>query len=722
MERSKYMERILKHKLDGVSLETDNLARIAESLTVDEGSANVTEQTSDELTNLSIEDEACTIDPVGDTTTHYSGEFSYWNFSMRIKHRIEHQTRTSVAQDTQSEDQRSFEYWRAKQLRSGNNHLSAALACCPPAQIARFLVNVFFKYTETYYSFIGKQWLLECLTLFYNDPGALGQKGPAVISIVLTVFAIGTQYAYLDSPKRGSNEQNINDFSEDDIGVTFYQNAVRLLPEIIECSCLESVQACLLFGYYSLPIDASGLGYVYINLAVRLAMQNGMHRQCKNETFTPEMIEIRNRVWWTVYCFERKISIFHGRPLSVLRSDVDTNVPQGSQESQAHSGDVTSSIVSIQLTNFLEDFFHELCRLRQADSKTVPSILSNLLAKKQVMSQWWDSLTQGVLDDKRRHDRVALHLQLEYCLVNMFIGRSFLFKAESPHLKRKQSSRSRPKQCSHDPSTNSEGTESQRCRARDLVSACIESAKQALEVCRQIRDEGPGLSRASYIEYSSCRASLLVLIAYAIQNRSNELREQLQTGLDMIREMAAAGDSARSEVALIEALERALSRLHKEPHASQPSDVHSGALSEYNAFKQWGSMWRNSTADSSEIPSDISPIHYAASVLTAVQPVVSESHSLDHLEQLIDHSVSSPESIRDISMDAIHAFDPVNGLSIFGSGNLSMSSGWPTQTETQVLEQFLATPVSPPRLTTSDGLSNTFSAGDTRGNAWLYRR
>lgn len=123
--------------------------------------------------------------------------------------------------------------------------------------------------------------------------------------MILTVFAIGTQYAYLDSPKRNASGKPGPVFSEDEVGNMFYQQAIRLLPEIIESSTLESVQACLLFGVYALPIDASGLGYIYINLAIRLAMQNGMHRKYAGEAFNPSMIETRNRVWWTAYTLER---------------------------------------------------------------------------------------------------------------------------------------------------------------------------------------------------------------------------------------------------------------------------------------------------------------------------------------------------------------------------------------------------------------------------------
>lgn len=195
---------------------------------------------------------------------------------------------------------------RAHQLRPANNHLSEAVSSCPPRHVANFLVNTFFKYAETHYFFVEQSWVLEKVNSLYTNPESFSKNGSEVtISILLTVFAIGTQYSHLESSRQSSISAPGSTFSEDDIGATFYQHAIRLLPEIIEISSLESVQACLLFGYYALPVDASGLGFIYVNLAMRLGMQNGMHRKCKNEAFTPAMIETRNRVWWTAYALER---------------------------------------------------------------------------------------------------------------------------------------------------------------------------------------------------------------------------------------------------------------------------------------------------------------------------------------------------------------------------------------------------------------------------------
>lgn len=119
------------------------------------------------------------------------------------------------------------------------------------------------------------------------------------------ILAIGTQYAYLDSLPRDRGQIPAGPFSEDAIGVMFYQQACKLVPDVITISSLESVQACLLIGVYAMPLDASGLSYVYLNLAVKLAILNGMHRKYPNDRLDPTIREARNRVWWTAFTTER---------------------------------------------------------------------------------------------------------------------------------------------------------------------------------------------------------------------------------------------------------------------------------------------------------------------------------------------------------------------------------------------------------------------------------
>ncbi|KAJ5301725.1 hypothetical protein N7508_006588 [Penicillium antarcticum] len=668
IERTRYMERILKRTIEGISLDTKSLGKLADALDTDYHDKGAISSDPKDLESLGMDDETCTMDPVGDNTTHFSGEFSYWNFSMRIKSHIQSQIKEP---DTRYPDH-SSDFPRAHHLRPSNNHLSAAISSCPPRHIANFLVKIFFKYSETHYYLVQESWVLSKLDLLYHNPESFSHKGAEVtVAIILSVFAIGTQYAHLESLGQAQTSASGSTFSEDDVGATFYQQAIRLLPEIIEIASLESVQACLLFGYYALPVDASGLGFIYINLAMRLGMQNGMHRKCKNEAFSRSMIETRNRVWWTAYVLER-----YGYSEDIYLS---RKTSFASLQPQDCPGSITRAEISIQLVHFLEDTFHEINLLRNCQKQEISKIVSRLLTTKSALTKWWNSLPNDVVAvraEQPEHIRSAMHLKLEYCLVRMFVGRPFLLKQETS-----QSNTSSP---SHSDAIENQsrltdgGSQKSTSGRNDLIHDCIQAATEALDICQILRDSGLGLARASYIEYSSCRASLLVLIAYSIQKFSEQFRKSLYEGLDMIREMSAAGESARSEVSLIESLERALARLHTGARNDRQGEPQRNSISDYEAFKNWGAY----LAEEGKLGySGSAPDASTSRVSTAVLPT-------DDVAAFGNQQDCMPEADNDL----FNAFDPMIQMSIFGTENLSPSAGWPTYTEAQVLEHFLTNP------------------------------
>ncbi|KPM42531.1 hypothetical protein AK830_g4066 [Neonectria ditissima] len=601
IERSKHMERILQHTMKGVSLDTESLSKIADKLDADQQSGDAASAGPRDLDGLEIDDEA-----------YFSGEFSYWNFSMRIKSHIESQTREpDNREENHQDDNYALTFPRAHQLRPGDHHLSAAISSFPPSHISSFLVRVFFKYAESYLFFVEEGWVLEKFALLHNRPESLTQAGGEVtVSILLTVLAIGTQYAHLERAK-GPDNTSTSGILEEEIGTTFYQQAIRLLPDIIEISSLESVQACLLFGYYSLPIDASGLGFIYINLAIRLGIQNGMHRKCSNAAFNSSIIETRNRVWWTTYVLERQ---------------------------------------------------------------EIATIVSRLVAKKGDLTRWWQSLPPDAIganaQQKTTQFRSAMHLRLEYCLVRMFAGRPFLLKRET------QDSTASPSVPETRSETNEETTSRPASSREELITDCIGAATEALDICQQLRSSGIGLARASYAEYSACRASLLVLIAYSIRNFSEQFRKTLCEGLDMIREMSAAGESARSEVSLIESLERALARLHAgaRPHEATtrgPDCI----VSDYEAFRSWGANLAGKRMPDATPAAPAPPAGQAETDSASGWPA-----DLDFQSSIDLFTAYDP------------AADPLMNLSIFETENLSPSIGWPTYTEAEVLGRFITGP------------------------------
>lgn len=170
-------------------------------------------------------------------------------------------------------------------------------------------MNVFFKHAAMDYFYVQYSWLAKKVDRVYDNPSELTAKDAGILAIVLNVLAIGTQYVHLESPVELNKTSSQDSEWEREIGTTFYRQATRLLPEVIHLASLDSVQACLLFGLYALPIDPAGLAYIYLNIAVKLAIQNGMHRHVPTHTLSPNMTELRNRVWWSTWCIERQISI-----------------------------------------------------------------------------------------------------------------------------------------------------------------------------------------------------------------------------------------------------------------------------------------------------------------------------------------------------------------------------------------------------------------------------
>lgn len=224
---------------------------------------------------------------------------------MRIKQWIEQSVPKEAPNSTNYK-----EYYRAEDLQSPSN-ITTSLSSLPPKFVASFLFHSFFKHAEANYWYVEKEWLADRFDAVYENAGSLSRRDVGAVCMIFMVLAIGTQYAYLESDAEQLGDPRAHDqagselFSEDTVGIMFYQQACRLLPDVITISSLESVQACMLIGIYTLPLDAAGLSYIYLNLAVRLAIQNGMHRKYPGEGLDPSIRETRNRVWWTVYTIER---------------------------------------------------------------------------------------------------------------------------------------------------------------------------------------------------------------------------------------------------------------------------------------------------------------------------------------------------------------------------------------------------------------------------------
>ena len=165
----------------------------------------------------------------------------------------------------------------------------------------------FFDFAQTNYFYVDEQLLRHKIDLFYSQTTPLGSEDAAWLCTLLVLLAVGSQFAHLNS--RTTQETNSVSASHDPVlndhvSLNLYRAATKLIPNVIFLATIESVQAFLLLGMFTLPIDAVSLSFTFFGIAVRMAVQNDMHRLHVDHLDT-RTAEVRNRIWWTAFTLER---------------------------------------------------------------------------------------------------------------------------------------------------------------------------------------------------------------------------------------------------------------------------------------------------------------------------------------------------------------------------------------------------------------------------------
>lgn len=202
------------------------------------------------------------------------------------------------------------------------------------------------------------------------------------------------------------------------------------------------------------------------------------------------------------------------------------------------------------------------------------------------IQKWWISLPENV--ECRDHSspgplfRQNCHLKLCYKLIYIYMGRPFIFESKERERSVKV------------------GSSSGKPRWSELVEDCVQSALDILDVLQLLSDHS-GLCRASYTEFSSCRAAILVILAESLTlGKSPKLEEALNRGMVLIRQMLG-GTSSESEISYIESIEAAIRNLssRQEEGTTIDGNVEQTPASAYARFKDWTQWMKKDKAPAS---------------------------------------------------------------------------------------------------------------------------
>ena len=641
------LEYIAKHFLGDTALASDTLQATVDALVAGNGIPGGHQDQPSQDRELAMEEPQYTIKEVSPNVAHYSGEFSHWSFSKRIQDHVDRRLQRSTAV-TSKDDSGVIEYWRANHLRSSKGSLQSILCDLPPRNISLFLLNTYFCHAQTNTPFVEKAWAKANIERLYAVPPSTCEEDAPCVCTLLLVLAVGTQFAHLED-RPSSVEPSFaggaaRETAVESVGVSLYQRATRLIPDVLTIASVESVQAFLLFAHYVLPLDAQGLAYSYVGMATKVAIQNGMHRFCKDSRLDASAVKFRLKLWMTVSRLEKRISVLHGRPETIasLEPIIDYTDAVIATPNHDMNGRQTTML---RLTDWLSRINSAIEAIHSNSGKQRAASFEELLESYQQHQKWWHSLPD-VATLPTSPSRAMVHIHLCYHLNVVFLGRPFVFTHTKRHGVSSQAA-------THKGYETTTGLQS---KSQTLARAAVQSAQAIVDLCQTLHDS-LGLARASYTEFSSCRAAIMTLLAHNLDNISADdglqaprapSSDPLAQGMALIRLMASANVSAQSEVSVLVSLDVAVKRLASKRSSDNPIRV--DAISEirpYDHLASWALGLKNQVCElqSSQLtPSQhVEPFHYdcaaASEWPSASEMWDGEAQSLLNVDDIFDFAI-----------------------------------------------------------------------------------
>ncbi|KAH7187217.1 fungal-specific transcription factor domain-containing protein [Fusarium oxysporum] len=458
------------------------------------------------------------------------------------------------------------------QLLSHDITVVEAASVFPAFEAASRLMSIFFEFGQMNYFYIDELDFQSSLAEFYNKPFKLTAQDAPWVCVVLMVFAVGAQFSHLKGEDRSSTQMAQTDhiWLDDALALMYFRQASKLVPDVLAIGSLQSVQALLLIGFYVLPLGNCSVASTYLSIGLRMATDCCLQLD-NNISLTAREIEVRRRVWCTAFILERRNSVYHGKYLSTTQPPLQSfdmlgNVDMSAKRIDTHQNTKTMVV----LTNMLQHVWYTMNGLLDLEATHQIEKLQDVLDTRDQLLTYWNSLPDNMFGrDLCPHKplfRHNIYLALSYHSIHIFIGRPFILERLLED-------------------TIETGLLSDT--KSKLSTSCIESALATVDLCQRIKNQS-GVSRSSYIEFTSCHAAVSALVAASILNQTSQWNRACRQGFDLLRAMLDGVFSQSSGRKDLERLEYAVDQLLDHGLVDIPEEM---SCVTYQDFLQWGSAF-----------------------------------------------------------------------------------------------------------------------------------
>ncbi|KAK1234865.1 hypothetical protein PQX77_001959 [Marasmius sp. AFHP31] len=224
-------------------------------------------------------------------------------------------------------------------------------AALPPVALQDHLIDLYFTYIHPVYPVIHKSRFLteyearrapEPIPAKFSSPKPESSQQADTL-LLLSMYAITARFVDNMEPKPANGRMW-------EAGVEYLEAARKMLSEncsfvpattdiddhpakIFDRSRPSTVQALLLLGYREFGVGSMEQGWIYIGMAIRMAIDLGLNsnsqhwKQHGHDLFSRDETQIRRQIWWICCLADRYGSVYMGRSILIPEALVDLHGP-----------------------------------------------------------------------------------------------------------------------------------------------------------------------------------------------------------------------------------------------------------------------------------------------------------------------------------------------------------------------------------------------------------
>ncbi|KAF7627707.1 C6 transcription factor [Aspergillus flavus] len=186
----------------------------------------------------------------------------------------------------------------------------------PSSEETLQLIRRYFYDTGLLFPYIHPPTFFETYHQFKNNAKKVRRTWLGLLNIMLAMAKVTAVSA------RAQAELRIKESTR------YYRQALNLCRgEILRGTTLEVVQYLLLMGQYLQGTQKSVQAWTVHGLAVKAALQLGLHSKDASQAFPPLEREIRKRAWFACVVLDRTLSMTFGRPPAIPDNYVQLDLP-----------------------------------------------------------------------------------------------------------------------------------------------------------------------------------------------------------------------------------------------------------------------------------------------------------------------------------------------------------------------------------------------------------